>query len=276
MSEEFRSLQMDRNNRNRIRPKTQCKESVMNLKGLQGGQYQPLSPDQIRTVHQASLKILATTGITYEQGLEDTVQMLEDNGALVDRETKRIRFPEDLITEQVVKAPERVILCGRDPENDLDLTRDRVYLGTGGAAIRILDPVTGEARSTTLKDLYNVSRLVDQLDNIHFLVRPCIPTDIDEKDYDINMYYACLKASAKHVMSGVNNEAGLNAVIDMAGRIAGGIEKLQKRPFISVITSFAISPLKLCTQSVRIMQEANRKKSRWPCPAPPWPGPRLR
>ena len=232
----------------------------MNLMGLQGGQYRPLSPEQIRTVHRASLQVLKTIGITYEQGLEDTAQMLEDNGALVDQETRKIRFPEELVTEQVAKAPERVTLCGRDPKHDLDLTRDRVYLGTGGAAIKILDPATGKARSTTLKDLYNVSRLVDQLDNIHFLVRPCIPTDIDEKDYDINMFYACLKASAKHVMSGVNNEQGLGHVIDLASKIAGSLEKLQERPFISVITSFSISPLKLCTQSTKIMQEANRKK----------------
>ena len=232
----------------------------MNLMGLQGGQYHPLSPEQIVTVHEASLKILQTTGITYEHGLDDMVQMLEENGATIDREQKIIRFPEKMITEQVAKAPEKVILCGQDPKNDLDLTENRVHLGTGGAAIKILDPETGDARATTLKDLYDVSRLVDQLDNIHFLVRPCIPTDIDEADYDINMFYTCLKACSKHVMSGVNNEQGLNDIIEMASKIAGSFENLQERPFISVITSFAISPLKLCTQSTRIMQEACRKQ----------------
>ena len=55
----------------------------MNLMGFQGGQYRPLSPEQIKTVHEASLKILEKTGMTYEQGLKDTVQMLEDNGAEV-------------------------------------------------------------------------------------------------------------------------------------------------------------------------------------------------
>lgn len=232
----------------------------MNLMGLQGGQYRPLSPEQIVTIHEASLKILEVTGITYEQGLDDTIQMLEKNGATIDRERKIIQFSEKMITEQVAKAPEKVILCGQDPKNDLDLTENRVHLGTGGAAIKILDPETGDVRATTLKDLYDVSRLVDQLENIHFLVRPCIPTDIDETDYDINMFYTCLKACSKHVMSGVNNEQGLNDVIEMASLIAGSFEKLQKRPFISVITSFAISPLKLCTQSTRIMQEAIRNR----------------
>lgn len=231
----------------------------MNLMGLQGGQYCPLSQEQVETIHKASLKILEKTGITYEDGLENTVQMLEQNGAVVNRDRKNITFPGNMIIEQVAKAPEKVVLCGQDPKNDLNLTGDRVHLGTGGAAIKILDPETGGIRPTTLKDLYDVSRLVDQLDNIHFLVRPCIPTNIDEADYDINMFYTCLAASSKHVMSGVNDTEGLNNVIEMASMIAGGLDKLQKRPFISVITSFAISPLKLCTQSTSIMQEASRR-----------------
>jgi trimethylamine--corrinoid protein Co-methyltransferase len=188
----------------------------MNLMGLQGGQYRPLSPEQIEIVHEASLKILEKTGMTYEHRLDDTVQLLEDNGAVIDRNKKNIRFPKDMIAEQVAKAPEKVVLCGQDPKNDLHLTQHRVHLGTGGAAIKILDPETGRARPTTLKDLHEVSRLVDQLDNIHFLVRPCIPTDIDEADYDINMFYACLSGSSKHVMSGVNDTKGLHNVIEMA------------------------------------------------------------
>ncbi len=232
----------------------------MNLMGLQGGQYRPLSPEQIEIVHQASLQILEKTGITYELGLENTVQMLEDNGATIDRNKKNIRFPKGMIMEQVAKAPEKVILCGQDSKNDLHLTENRVHLGTGGAAIKILDLETGLARPTTLKDLHDVSRLVNQLDNIHFLVRPCIPTDIEKADYDINMFYACLSGSSKHVMAGVNDEQGLHNIIEMASMIAGSLENLQERPFVSVITSFAISPLKLCTQSTLIMQEANRNR----------------
>ncbi|MBU8848815.1 MAG: trimethylamine methyltransferase family protein, partial [Desulfobacterales bacterium] len=230
----------------------------MNLMGLQGGQYRPLSPEQVETLHEASLKILEKTGMTYEQGLEDTVKLLEDNGAAIDRDRNNITFPRDMIMEQVAKTPEKIVLYGQDPKNDLHLTEDRVHLGTGGAAIKILDPETGSVRPTTLKDLYDVSRLVDQLDNIHFLVKPCVATDIAVEDYNVNWFYTCLCASSKHIMSGVNDEKGLHDVIEMASMIAGGLDKLVERPFISTITCFAISPLKLCTQSTLIMQEANR------------------
>jgi trimethylamine--corrinoid protein Co-methyltransferase len=230
----------------------------MNLKGLSGGQYRPLSDEGINTIHKAAITILGKTGMTFESGLDDTLDMLEKAGARVDRAQGRIRFPGKLIEEQVKKAPGRVVLYSRDGKNDLDLTENRVYLGTGGAAIKVLDLETGNPRSTTLQDIYQIGRLVDRLNHIHFYLRPCIPTDITESDYDINMFYACLKSTGKHVMSGVNNEAGFHQIIDLATMIAGDKSHLQKRPFVSIITSFAISPLKLCTQSTRIMQEANR------------------
>jgi len=228
-------------------------------KGICGGIYKPLSPEGIENIHKTSLTILEKTGITYEAGLETTVDILADAGATVDREMKRIRIPRELILEEIAKAPSQVILYARDGKYDLDLTEDKVHLGTGGAAIKILDLDTGEPRSSTLRDLYNIGRLVDGLDHIHFFLRPCIPTDIPEADYDVNMFYACLKATGKHVMSGVNDEAGLHRIIDMAALLAGGKKQLQEKPFISVITSFAISPLKLCTQSTLIMQECNRQ-----------------
>jgi trimethylamine--corrinoid protein Co-methyltransferase len=232
----------------------------MVYKGLSGGIYRPLAGEDVETIHAASLDILEKTGFTYEAGLDSTLDMLDKAGATVNRKTERVRFPRDLIMDQIVKAPARVVLCSRDNQYDLDLTEDRVHLGTGGAAIKILDLESGEPRPSTLKDLYQLGRLVDRLDNIHFFLRPCIPTDIAQDQYDVNTYYACLKSTTKHVMSGVNDVNGLHQVIDLAAIVAGDRAQLQLRPFISVITAFAISPLKFSTQSTLIMQEAIRNQ----------------
>lgn len=235
-------------------------EASMNLKGLSGGIYKPLSPDQIETIHDASLTILETIGITYESGVDATIELLADAGATVDRNQARIIFPRELILAQAAQAPEQVILYSRDGRNDLDLSRHQVYLGTGGAAIQIIEPGSNTVRPSTLDDIYQLGRLVDALDNIHFFLRPCIPTDIPETAYDVNVFYACLKATAKHVMAGVNDEKGFLTVLDLAAMVAGGLENLKANPFISIITAFAISPLKLCTQSTLIMQECLRNR----------------
>jgi trimethylamine--corrinoid protein Co-methyltransferase len=232
----------------------------MSHKGLPGGQYQPLSAKQVESLHEAALSVLEKTGFSYEAGLDENLALTAEFGMEVDREHHRIYFPRDQVMEQVKNAPQRVVLYSRDEKNDLHLEDDRVYLGTGGAAIKILDLDTGEARHTTLKDLYDLGRLVDQLNNIHFFLRPCIPKDIPEALYDENVFYTCLKATAKHVMAGVNDVDGFHKMLNIAAMVAGNLENLTARPFVSVIASFAISPLRLCTHSTRIMLEAVRHK----------------
>ena len=64
----------------------------MPLRGLAGGLYKPLSPDDIITIHEASLTILENIGMTYERGLEAVLDMAESKGAIVDRKKSRIYF----------------------------------------------------------------------------------------------------------------------------------------------------------------------------------------
>ncbi len=86
----------------------------MNSKGLSGGQYRPLSEEQVKTIHEASLDILEKIGFTYETGLDDTLKMLENAGMTMDRERARIFFPRDKVMELAAKAPERVVMYSRD------------------------------------------------------------------------------------------------------------------------------------------------------------------
>ena len=246
----------------------------MDSKGLLGVQYRPLSDEQVKTIHEASLTVLERTGFTFESGLEDTLEMIEKAGASVDREQARIRFPRDLITGAVSKAPKRVILYSQDGGNDLDLTEHRVHLGTGGAAIRILDLETGKARPSTLRDLYLLGRLVDRLDNVHFFLRPCVPTDIPQGDYDVNVYYASLRATAKHVMAGVNDVEGFHRVLDLASLVAGGRRTSLRNPSYPSSLPSPSAP----SSSVPSRRSSCAKRpgtaSPWPFPVHPWPGPR--
>ncbi|MEW6266054.1 MAG: trimethylamine methyltransferase family protein [Thermodesulfobacteriota bacterium] len=228
----------------------------MKLIGLPGGQYRPLTNEQILKLHQAGLDILEHIGFTYEAGLEEIMAALARAGAKVDKDRARVFFPPEMVMELAAKAPSAFTLYGREGRPDIELAGERVYLGTGGAAVKILDLETGEARSSTLRDIYQLGRLVDQLENIHFFMRPCVPTELPVEAYDINNYFACLKATGKHVMTGVVDVAGFHQALDLAGQLAGGLEALKARPIISIVSCYAISPLKFCTQSTLNLLEA--------------------
>ncbi|TKJ45623.1 trimethylamine methyltransferase, partial [Candidatus Aerophobetes bacterium Ae_b3a] len=215
----------------------------MQLGGVVGGQYQILSQKEVQRIHNASLQILKRTGIKSRQ--QEILQVFSDADAEVDFEQGRVRIPPSLVEDAINKAPSKIILCGRDEKNDLVLEDKKVYFGTGGAALNVLDLETGKVRKPLLKDIANIARLVDALDNIHFFIRPVVAQDIPQEFLDVNKYYAALSNTSKHVMGSAYSVKSALEVIGMAEKIVGGKEALQKRPIISFITSWMKSPLAL-------------------------------
>lgn len=228
----------------------------MNVKGLVGGQYKPLSEHDIVKIHQTSLKILEEIGVKVE--LEEALQILKKHGAKVDGGI--VRIPASLVEEALKIIPHKFLMAGQDEKNDLILEDKRVYLGTGGAALTILDLDTGKARPGTLRDIAELAKLVDALENVHFYLRPCIPQDIPKEVMDINQFYASLSHTTKHVMAAAQSSQTARDVIEMSRMITGGKEALLKRPIISFVTSWMVSPLHFATETTRVLLEIVRNK----------------
>jgi len=225
-------------------------------KGLVGGQYKPLTDEQVKQIHEASLAVLARTGVQVEE--TEALRLFTEAGANV--EGNRVRLPQSLIEDAVDKAPSRVVLAGRDPDNDLILEDARVYIGTGGAALSVLDMETGETRKAVLRDVADMARIVDVLDNIHFYLMPVYPTDMTKENVDINSYYISLANTTKHVQSGVYTVQGIRDVVEMCERITGGSEPLRERPIVSFITCWMVSPLKFATDVTTLLIETCRQR----------------
>src|SRR3546814_17304684 len=78
-------------------------------------------------------------------------------------------------------------------------------MGTGGQAVKILD-LDGKVRETRLSDNYDIGRLCDTLDHIHFYMRPVVARDLANEQLDVNQFYACLAATPKHVLANRSEE----------------------------------------------------------------------
>ncbi|KLU60702.1 trimethylamine methyltransferase (MTTB) [Peptococcaceae bacterium CEB3] len=214
----------------------------MNKGGIEGGSYQPLTQSEIRMLHKASMKVFEEVGMEVHD--KRALEIFANAGADVDFGAKRVRASESWIMNIVSKAPSEVTLCGRDEKNDLVLGGKRVYLGTGGTALNVLDLESGQRRPSVLADVRNTARLVDALENIHFFVLPVYPSDLQKQNVDVNRFFAGLSNTTKHVMGGVYTKEGVRKVVRMAETIMGGREALRKRPIISMITNI-MSPLKM-------------------------------
>jgi len=219
------------------------RQRQITVKTYAGGQYKPLTDQQAKLIHDSALRVLERTGVKVFTATGR--DYLKKAGAGVDEASHVVRFPRGLVEDAIASAPRSVTLCGRDPKHDLVLDGSSVYLGTGGTAINVLDLETGERRPSTTEDVKRNARIVDALENVHLFTINVFPNDVtDQDDVDVNRFYWSLKNTGKHVMGGIYSGKGLRDVIEMASLIAGGMDKLCERPFVSFIT-LIISPLKI-------------------------------
>jgi len=211
-------------------------------KGLAGGNFKPLTEEAISRVHQNAMRTIEEVG--FEVNSETALGLFEGAGARVDREKRRVCLSQDKALELIGMVPSEIKLCGQDEKHDILLGGNRVYAGTGGTALYIYEPDTGQKRLATLEDLRSIAKLVDQLDNIHLFMLPTYPNELPVEQIDVNRFFAGLDNTTKHVMGGVYTPDGVKQVIRMAEIVAGSAEALQQRPLISMITC-SISPLKM-------------------------------
>jgi trimethylamine--corrinoid protein Co-methyltransferase len=226
--------------------------------GLEGGWYKPLSDESVTRIHRASLEVLERTGV--EVAASECRDIFQRAGAEVDSSDNRVYLPRQMVEDAIASASSQVILYGRDPEHDIALSGKRVYMGTGGAAIKVIDLETQAVRPSTLADVAQIGRLVDALDNVHFYLRACVARDIPEADLDVNTFYAAITNTTKHVTGNCYSLEGAREVIVMVSMIAGGLEALRERPFISMTNSWMISPLRFSPETTEVLTELVRQR----------------
>ncbi len=247
--------------RMRNRHRTQQEETAVPQvvqPGLPGGQYKPLKDEDVQRISEASFEVLERVGIEVQPS--ECRDIFERAGARIDAARNRVYIPRGMVEDALATAQNEVLLAGRDPKHDMVLGGTRVYMGTGGAAVKILDLDTKRARETTLVDVGQIGKLVDALDNIHFYLRSCVARDIPAEHLDLNTYYAAMTNTTKHVTGNCFSVKSLHDVIEMGMMVAGGIEALRKRPFISFTNCWTVSPLRYAPETVEVLTEIVRQE----------------
>jgi len=224
--------------------------------GMMGGTYQPLSEAGVLRIHEAALDALETIGLA--DAPPSGIELLTGAGAILGADG-RLRFPRALVEDMVAIAARDVTLFGRDPAHDMALSDKRVYFGTAGAAVHVVDVETRKYRESTVQDLYDAARIVHTLDNVHFFQRPMVCRDIaDNFEMDMNTLYACCAGTTKHVGTSFSDPSYVAGGIELLHMIAGGEEQWRARPFVSNSNCFVVPPMKFATESCLAMEACIR------------------
>ncbi len=220
--------------------------------GQLGGSFRPLSPADMEKIHHAVLDILE--GIGMAQPIPSCVAALEAVGARLS-EDGRLLFPRALVEDMLARIPRDLVLHGRDPRHDMQLSGRRVHFGTAGAAVHLVDLDSGVYRDSTLRDLYDIARLVDTRENIHFFQRSVVARDLDDPfEMDLNTCYAAVAGTSKHIGTAFTTAEAVHAGIDMLDMIAGGEGAFAARPFVSMSCCFVVPPLRFAEDACHCLE----------------------
>jgi len=224
--------------------------------GIPGGLYRPLSDAGVERIHRAALDVLEQIGLS--NAIPSCIELVTRAGGRL-TEQGRLLIPRSLVEDTLAKAAHHFVLHARDPRRDMEPWGRNVYCGTAGAAVHMVDAVTGEYRESTLADLYDIARLVDVLDHIHFLQRPIVLRDLtDPRELDINTCYACLAGTTKHIGTSFFQPEHTTETIEMLHAIAGGEAAWRARPFVSMSSCFVVPPLKFAEDACRCLEAGVR------------------
>ncbi len=207
-----------------------------------GGQYKPLTDNDIQQIYQNALRILSDIGMG--EAPPALVEQAVKKGATVNK-AGRLCYSPGMVEDVIAGACRSFPMYGRDGKHDFEVGGDKVFYGTGGAAVQTLDIDTHKYRAATLRDLYDFTRMADFLPNISWFTRCCVATDVPELiDLDINTAYALLKGTNKPVGTSFTIPETVDPIVAMFDTALGGAGKFSERPFCKAHISPVISPLR--------------------------------
>ncbi len=210
--------------------------------GPVGGQYRPLTDLQVSQIYDTSLRMLA------ELGMGDAPPALREqalkSGATIN-DMGRLCFSRDMVEDIINISCKSFVFHGRDEKHTFEVGGDRVYFGTGGAAVQALDLDSHIYRPSTLLDLANFTRLADIMPNIAWFTRCCVATDVpDILELDVNTAYCLLRGTQKPIGTNFTIGAHVDPIVDMFDWVAGGEGKFAQKPFCKAHISPIISPMR--------------------------------
>ncbi len=153
-----------------------------------------LTCEEVEALHQASLRILAETGVVLTH--PESRDILAANGATV-REG-RVCLPPDLVETCLAHCPRTVSVRGRGGAVKT-LGDGSLYFHNLGGARDVYDPASNRKRPATVQDVRDATRLLDALENCNTITPFFTPCDVPGKIMSLAMYRHALPNATKPV-----------------------------------------------------------------------------
>ena len=193
-----------------------------------------------RIIDEAKI-VLSEVGVEIQD--PEAATLLSDHGASTEGADGRVRITPEMVDGAVDSAPSTFGLYDIQGDQTHEFSGERVHFTPASSAIRILDPVSGEAREPVTADYLTYAKVVAGLPGIDAQSTAFIPSDVHEAVSDSYRLFLSLLTCEKPVVTGAFSVEGVAVMHDLLCAVRGSGDALRQHP-LAIFTCCPTSPLK--------------------------------
>jgi len=197
-----------------------------------------LTEDQIEEIKRAAFDVMAGVGFTVLHA--QARKMLKQAGARVSG--NRVKIPEHVVAACLATAPKGWRIYDRDGRRAMEVEGRKSFYGTSTASPNTKDALTEEIHPTRVKDIAVGAQVADAMEHIDWVMPMGSSQDVPATAADLYEFEAVVTHTTKPMVFIGYTPQGLERVYEMAAEVAGGLDRLQQRPFL-IFYPEPISPL---------------------------------
>jgi trimethylamine---corrinoid protein Co-methyltransferase len=195
-------------------------------------QFRVLSDSQRDEIHYAVLEVLEDVGVVVKSNR--VIEMLKKAGAFIEGE--KVKIPRVLVENALRTAPSGFALYDRRGNRKLLFEDSNFNFGPGPSTTYTIDPYSNERRRPKKQDTVNAARVMDALENIDFVMDFGTIEDVPTRYADLHQLQALLENTTKPIVHWGFDALNCHTILDMCTAVTGGLEELQKHPFLALFS----------------------------------------
>ncbi len=188
-----------------------------------------LTEDQVKKVHEQALYVLESMGMEFSY--DPALDILEDAGCEVDRETQKVKFPPELVEKCLKSAPSSFDLYDREGNYYCTFGDGKTRFNPGSSSSNVLDSDGITSRLSNVKDLKRLTRVAQSLPHIDFVSSSIVCEEAPGELGSQYLYYTEIQNSTKPIIGGATDPEGVPRTFELLKAVLGSEEAVRTKPY---------------------------------------------
>ncbi len=211
---------------------------------------QPLTYDQITTIHNAAMRILNRVGVSFKE--PEAIEIFKQHGFKIDGD--KVFFEEAQIFKALETVPNEFTIQARNPEKNIRIGGEHFAFGPGWAAPFVID-ADGSRRTGTLTDQENFCKLVQTSPYLDLVAGSmAIPAELSPPNAATKMLEAAFTLTDMPLVSNPCTRENGKEMARMASIVFGKPAAELDHP-VSIVSVNPLSPLSYADDTLQGLME---------------------